>query len=187
LLEFPAQVNPVVIVDDATRPGGHVNRGRAFTFTDHVEGLVATSPCWLIYTDSPTGVIIDHISVCSDASLHFRVELFPAGADLSAFTGTFARDGRFIEACAGPTDLAPLFVNYLDTGFVIPATATPCFGLHTPDEVNNNMQQDFRIYLAPPPKLGGAAPSGQGGAMLIGAQSDTVTGRVGVNVFGRVY
>jgi len=187
-LPDPLQISPVMIVDDATRPGSAAQRGRRFSFVDHVEDLEDAQPCWMIYNDSPTGVILSKFQFCVSGGVglgaHVSIEQFPAGADLSAFAAlnTFARDGHFIERSAGPTDLAPLWAAYAASGFMIPATATPVWSLHVPNESNSTAEVTMGLYLAPPP-----APGLTGGAVLVGLTTDQITGRMGTTIFGEVY
>lgn len=117
-LPDPLPFSPVIIIDDATRPGstqGAGIRGRRWSWSPAagvvaaVHRLIAT-----LITDSPTGVIIRRVQIATNAGaggVFFRIGLAGVGAVYPAGALPVTKDVNFTEGMAGLTDLAPMLIG----------------------------------------------------------------------------
>lgn len=200
-LDAPATVTPVVIVDDATRPGGHaLQRGRGFSFPSQLAvDVVATDFRTMIYNDSPSGVILTHMDVqaeaqSGEATTMWEIFQFNAGQDMTANL-TFSRETVFTEAPASSQDFAPLFSVTGDYATELPQPTASCIwrGFLRDYAAASASAQPFRInlnaYLAPPPKLGGPITgAGVGGGIFTRMHGGTAwDGGYVFTLFGKVY
>lgn len=202
-LDAPATVMPVVIVDDATRPGGHaLVRGRGFSFASQIVVDVDTADFrTYLYTDSPSGVIITHMDVSAEAqsgevTSQWEVFQFHAGQDMTASL-SFSREAVFTEAPVSSQDFAPIFSVTGDQATELPAPAASCIWRgFLPDYAGETTgasaaphRIDLNAYLAPPPKLGGGITGpGVGGGIFVRMHGGSAwSGGYVFTLFGKVY
>lgn len=120
--DFNPVAVPVVLVDDATRPGANVFSGRhwmAFA-TQGINNAGATQDAWKAQGE----VIIDQIIISHDENAlpyanpyaTFTGRILPAGA-ADPFVITTAVSGAFVESVASVNDKPPLLYGSSNTAF----------------------------------------------------------------------
>lgn len=194
-LPAPLPLQPVVLADDATRPGGGTLRGRRFTahLTASQPGA-ATVPAYLWVTDSPYGVIIDRILLSGEAGLaltiHLQIYNVIQAADLTAFLAAFGPLLRQSWYCDESTfEYAPLYslavpdvgVTGLPLASIVPLTSL----LIAAQGVAAPVALETEIFLGPPLVAGAPASGANGNGIYIVPES--MSDGLDITLFGRVF
>lgn len=186
-IEQPAIVQPVILADDATRPGAVVGagiRGRRFSICREQQDLNDTITSFSIYTDSPYGVILEKAFVSwssGNQHNHFYAQMIPTLA-LQDGALVWTRGARWREAPLGINDVAPMFEA---AGTSFPAGGTwPVFNATKgPGQATTDLWDGITSYLEIP--LDVFLDVNQGMQFYFG--EDDFTGEWFITVYGRVF
>lgn len=116
-LAEPPILQPVVLADDLTRPGCASDyRGRRYSLTFDVGTILAGAfGGWGMFTDCPTGLVVDSFSLTCSAVGAVSTEMMgvfllaPSQIAAHPFPLTVFRSGWMIDPNGGPSDVAPSF------------------------------------------------------------------------------
>lgn len=176
----PLGIIPVVLVDDATRPGSVVGagiRGRRWSWSP-AAGIVGTTHRLIatLITDSPSGVIIRRVTISTNAGaggVFFRIGIAAPGATYPAGATPVTRDVNYVEGMLSATDLAPVLIGTSGA-----QDAEPTVGIKVVWEMN---LPNTNVPIIVPCDF--FLPNGAG----MWVASAITTGTMGVNIAGEVY
>ena len=117
-LPDPLPLQPVILVDDATRPGSVIGAGiRGRRWSVPIPAGIVTAAhraLFCMVTDSVTGVIVRRIMISHNqgaGGIFYHIGLAAPGATYPAGATPVTKSGIFTEGMAGQTDLAPILIG----------------------------------------------------------------------------
>jgi len=173
-LTDPLPMVPVVIADDARRPGSQPFRGRRFAWLGHVENVTnMTGYTHGMRCIAPTGVIMREIYVSPDAMAHFNVLQYAPGAATVTYMAAATPAMPWIESPLSAVDFAPIATA--DGAEAGSAAQIAGLGpLAMPDDNIWHFNLDFYVPF--------------GGILLAGPQETTLDGvSYSFTAYGEVY
>jgi hypothetical protein len=107
-LPEPLPLQPIVLTDDATRPGSCTFRGRRFNWIGHVEGITnMTGYGFGLRCVAQNGMIARWVNVHPGGDYHCRIDQYAPLASLPTYMAAATAGTNWVEAPLSSTDFAP--------------------------------------------------------------------------------